>query len=447
MLKNPELRAAMRAYVHEGMRVLSGRISVEIPIPVLTEDSWEPDEDDQDRFVRQQRHRPVWDIFVRAAIEQLRALPEYAACVRAIEADSAIASQMRILVGVGGLQRTYSPETVMMRVLLRLVDARGRPTFDEDLFEREYAAMEEAFREDWAPVDILAPLTGFSMEAERVDLDDGLAIEPIPDEDRVRYAELGEFVADVFASGVPRFAVRSSSRAPKLLGEPSPDPDERQRAFFQDVSLFEERLRDLELALGAYKSGRFEMRRRDVRIRSWFPTDLGASYAGILPQGYSLDPDEAGALTAFWRETRSSGSERKNRRYIGVAMRRLRYAQGRERLEDRLVDLVVAAEALFPGVVGNTSGTELSYRLSMYVAGFLGKDQEERRSIFERMREAYALRSKIVHGVVVDEGRVAQVVTDVEGFVREGLRKAIEMAAAKPGGGAKLIEEEELAFP
>ncbi len=445
--KNPGLHVAMRAYVHEAMRVLPGRLSAENPIPVLTEDLWEPDEGDQDRFVRQQRHRPLWDIFVRAAIEQLRALPEYAACVRAIEADSAISGQMGILVGVGGVQRTYSPETVMMHVLLRLVDAGGQPAFDEDLFEREYAAMEEAFREDWAPVEILAPLTGFSMEAERIDLDDGLSIEPIPDEDRVRYAELGEFVTDVFASGVPRFAVRSSSHAPKLLGELTPDQEEQHRAFVREASRFDERLRDLELALGAYKSGRFGIVRRDVRIRSWFPTDLGASYAGMLPEGYSLGADETQGLATFWREMRSSGFERKNRRYLGVAMRRLRYAQTRERLEDRLVDLVVAAEALFPGVVGNTSGTELSYRLSMYVAGFLGKDQEDRRSIFERMREAYGLRSKIVHGVVMDEGRVAQVVTDVEGFVREGLRKAIEIAAAKPDGGAKLIEEEELVFP
>ncbi len=445
--KNPELRAAMRTYVHEGMRILSERILAGDRVPALTEDVWEPREGDRDGFVRQQQHRPLWDMFAWPAIEHLRGLPEYAECVRAIEADAVISIQMGILVGVGGVQRTYSPESVMTQVLLRLVHERGQPTFDEELFEREYAAMEEAFHEDWAPVEILAPLTGFSMEAGRIDLDDGLSIEPIPEEDRVRYAELGEFVADVFASGVPRFTVRSSSRAPKLVGELTPEQQERHGAFLRDVSHFDERLRDLELALGAYKSGRYEMRRRDVRIRSWFPTDLGASYAGMLPEGYRLDEDEAGGLAAFWRETRSSGSERKNRRYLGVAIRRLRYAQTRERLEDRLVDLVIAAEALFPGIVGKPSSAELRYRLSMYVAGFLGSDREERRSIFERMRRAYDRRSSIVHGDAVDEGTVAQLVQDVEQFVREGLRKAIELAAAAPGGGAKLVEEEELAFP
>ncbi len=168
---------------------------------------------------------------------------------------------------------------------------------------------------------------------------------------------------------------------------------------------------------------------------------------GILPERYRLNQEEASGLLAFWRETRSSGLERKNRRYLGVAMRRLRYAIGRERLEDRLVDLVVAAEALFPGIVGKPSSTELSYRLSMYVAGLLGGNQEERRLIFARMRQAYALRSSIVHGDAVDERTVAQLVQDVERFVREGLRKAIKLASAAPGGGAKLIEEEDLTFP
>ncbi|MDP9383129.1 MAG: HEPN domain-containing protein [Chloroflexota bacterium] len=444
--RNPELHTAMLAYVPAAMQVLAVRIQAGARVIAIREEYWErqPGTDD---FLRQERARPLWDTLYSPAIEELRSLREYGECAAAIERDPTVACQLGILVGVGGIQSTYLAELVMARTVIRILSDLGRPGFEEGPFDREYAALEQAFYEDSAPAEIVAPLTGFSIEAERIELDEDLAIVPLTEEDRARYAELGEFVTDTHASGVPRFAVRSDCRAPKLVGERTPEQEEKARAFVEEVWRFDARLRDLELVLGSYKTGRYEMRRRDVRIHSWFPTNPGLFYAQMLPQGYGLNEQEAADLPAFWREVQNAGIEHKKRGYLGVALRRLRYAAGRERMEDRLVDLVVAAEALFPGVVGKPSSAELSYRLAMYVAGFLGKDQEERRSIFERMREAYRLRSEIVHGVVVDEGRVAQVVTDVEGFVREGLKKAVGLAAASPGGSGKLAEEKDLTFP
>lgn len=444
--RNPELRAAMQAYVSKAMRLLAEHIQAGVRAIAISEGYWQR-QSGTDDFVSQERPRLLWNTLYGTAIEELRAMREYGECTAAIEADPIISPQLGILVGVGGIQSTYSAELLMASTVLRVLSELGRPGFEAGLFDREYAALEQAFYEDSAPAEIIAPLTGFSMEAERIELDENLVIAPLTEEERTRYAEFGEFVTDTHASGVPRFAVRSSCKVPKLIGERTPEQDEKAKAFMDEIWRFDARLHDLELALGAYKAGRYEMPRRDVRIHSWFPTDPGSSYAQMLPEGYVLSEREAADLPGFWREVRNSRLELNKRGYIGVSLRRLRYAAGRERLEDRLVDLVVAAEALFPGVVGKPSSAELSYRLSIYVAGFLGNNQEERSSIFERMREAYELRSKIVHGVVVDEGKVAQVVTDVESFVREGLKKAIGLAAASPGRSGKLAEEKDLVFP
>ncbi len=444
--RNSELRAAMMAYVSAAMHVLAERIQCGARVIAVREEYWErqPGTDD---FLRQERPQPMWDTLYSPAIQELRTLHEYGACAAAIDADPIVSLQLGILVGVGGIQSIYSAELVMARTVLRILAEQDRPGFQEDLFDREYSALEQAFYEDRVPAEIIAPLTGFSMEAERIELEENLAITPLTEEERARYAELGEFVTDTHASGVPRFAVRSNCRVPNLVGEHTPEQEEKTKAFIEEVWRFDAQLRDLELVLGAYKAGRYEMRRRDVSIHSWFQTDPGSSYAQMIPEGYALNEEEGGHLPAFWREVQSAGLEHKKRRYIGVALRRLRYAAGRERMEDRLVDLVVAAEALFPGVAGKPSSTELSYRLSTYAAGFLGENPEERWSIFERMREAYSLRSSIVHGITVDEGKVAQVVMDVEGFVRDGLRKAIGLAAASPGESGKLAEEKDLVFP
>ncbi len=79
---------------------------------------------------------------------------------------------------------------------------------------------------------------------------------------------------------------------------------------------------------------------------------------------------------------------------MDVAIRRFNFSYDRRLPEDKLIDFITAFEALFlKGVEG-----ELSYRLALRCAYFLGKDEEERKKIFEILRGAYDARSKIVHG-------------------------------------------------
>jgi hypothetical protein len=56
---------------------------------------------------------------------------------------------------------------------------------------------------------------------------------------------------------------------------------------------------------------------------------------------------------------------------------------------------MIILEALF--LTGGEK-QELKYRLALRAAHFIGKSVEERRHYFDSLREAYDLRSKIVHG-------------------------------------------------
>ncbi len=61
--------------------------------------------------------------------------------------------------------------------------------------------------------------------------------------------------------------------------------------------------------------------------------------------------------------------------------------------EDILIDLFIALESLLAN--GNT---EISYKLSLMAACFSDEDPKEREIVFDLLKKAYSVRSKIVHG-------------------------------------------------
>ena len=59
-----------------------------------------------------------------------------------------------------------------------------------------------------------------------------------------------------------------------------------------------------------------------------------------------------------------------------------------------VLNILTAFEALLT----NDGNTELAYRLSLRAANLLGNDAEERKKIFQDMKDFYGLRSRLVHG-------------------------------------------------
>jgi len=87
-------------------------------------------------------------------------------------------------------------------------------------------------------------------------------------------------------------------------------------------------------------------------------------------------------------------------------------------LDEQLVDLLIAAEALFLSDVG--SG-ELTYRLATRAAFFLAERPDERREVSDLFKRAYSQRSKLVHGEILE-------VTAEPGYTPREFVKAIEDA-------------------
>lgn len=85
----------------------------------------------------------------------------------------------------------------------------------------------------------------------------------------------------------------------------------------------------------------------------------------------------------------------KVRKELDTALRRFSYSCVRHDNEDKIIDLMIAAETLF--LHGKNEG-EKGFRLALRAAYFLGTDSASRKQVYDRMRKAYGLRSKLVHG-------------------------------------------------
>jgi len=78
----------------------------------------------------------------------------------------------------------------------------------------------------------------------------------------------------------------------------------------------------------------------------------------------------------------------------GLALRRFLNALSRDQAVDRLLDCVIALEAILLG--GEES--ELIFRFKTYGAWWLAQNESEREQLFAQLGKLYSLRSKIVHG-------------------------------------------------
>jgi hypothetical protein len=79
-------------------------------------------------------------------------------------------------------------------------------------------------------------------------------------------------------------------------------------------------------------------------------------------------------------------------------------------------------------ILFSSDAAELTHKLSERIAFFLSNESTERREIFLKMKRAYSIRSKIVHGATLskkDEAEIASVAADIDNVLRDVFRKIL----------------------
>jgi hypothetical protein len=156
---------------------------------------------------------------------------------------------------------------------------------------------------------------------------------------------------------------------------------------------------------------------------------------------YELTESEAKEFWKFWNDL-----ERAQKKFIAAAIRRFGFAGERRRPDDRLIDMMIAAESFFLNDAGDpVDHGELTYRMAIQFAFLAEFPDYSRSDLFKQMKDAYRVRSAIVHGgtprpdhVKSKEGKITleQFVDLIEQLLRVTIKSGVKKAAAnEPGFG------------
>ena len=433
------LREAARAYVRRAVELLATRCD-ERPAEPFGLREWV--RRDPDSFALQDRMEPYWSHCLRSCETALRSLNEYTELVRAMGRDGAAAAHMDAVVGTGFGGIRVTSERITDTLLTKVIHLVGRLAFDDEVFQSVFTALEYELGRTEVTFTVVAPL--FGLRAAAVPL----PLTPDAETDRLTDSEiafclsmnllppLGTHHGIALVRGFEH-GVRTRFSLPKRVGSGDfPDDGKQASAAMQRVADFVEQVLQ---ALRTFKPGRISVP-GVLRYTNQWPLDgfRGASHPTLGPgtwsNEYLMSDEECRGFGAFWPVFVRAAA-----RNAATAFRRFSYAFDRSRPDDRLVDLMIAAESLFLTDAGATEDRgELKYRLALRAAFFIETPDYSKREVFEHMRRAYLVRSSIVHGGLVKPAQLrspkgAQVSLDdfvgiTEHLMRLGLRKAAEAA-------------------
>lgn len=343
--------------------------------------------------------------------------------INQLKKDPLINNHLDRLVGVerGSLQIRFTTERCLQRFLLPLLDELEELNWNEEKFEKHYSLLEDAFYIDKIPYRAIASLENFSADFDEVKITDTLKIIKVSKDELQEIWARGKF--NPFVNRDKRayqYVIEMTWEAKKVIGSGNQKPVE---------SMVKNEIGDVLTTLRIFKAGITGF--NFIETKPIKPSILIAgieSVGGLATQPYlggkyTLQSGEGKSLVELFRLLRDAKTHTIPN-YLLVAIKRFEYAYARLLPEDKLLDFMVAFEAIF--LKGNER-QELSYRLSLRAAYLLAENAGERKSIFDFMHKAYNARSEIVHGErATGEGKIKNFVDKVEFYLRLSITKVLK---------------------
>jgi hypothetical protein len=373
-------------------------------------------------------------------------LPEYYVCLKELNDDPEISRQLGVVVGThrGGAS-TRSAES-MLKYLYPLGKRPDQYAFDPERFDREYLIFEETFYSDRLQFVAIAPLQGVLLEDRVITLSDKLEIKRLDKE------EMEPFRAPQARWNEEWCGVRAKYELPKVIGSKTEHslPEMQKEDVIEEAvnARIEEVINALRLygMFDVYHSGVFHLSPKWLSISDRnVPNRMLGS--GIVNFRFGPESD-AREFPLLWSKLQNP----KVKKTLDTAVRRFGYSCVRHGSEDRIIDLMIAAEALF--LQGKNEG-EKSFRLALRAAYFLGTNSESRKQVYDRMRKAYGLRSKLVHGAndpslrqfKVEMTEKDKLIDETSSDLFNALHKAINIISAPQGTALDNTYWENLILP
>jgi hypothetical protein len=433
---NPETERALRDFVRTAISRLAGEWAAHDKFESQPRRRWERGADGAFR----ERVTRSWIVPQLFRDEWLHSLPRYEACVERLKFDAIVGPHINRLVGTATTATRIEVDQVLRSAIYAMQDDEGGFTYSDERFDRKCQDLTAFFAAKEFAVKLVAPLPYLALPKLPLRLNDELELDHLTDDEVTRCCSVGILrppsMPDLLVLD-PEIAVglRRTRITPKIIG-----PDYRGSLSLDapDTGVFGHRslrddlvIDDVLLALRLHKHNRL----RFAGCASWIDSTWlsGASFyvLGQWPYlgGHKLSDAEVPQLLELW-QLLESGSAR-----FAFALHRFNLACDRNLLDDRIVDLVIAAEALFLSDTDSENRGELSYRLALRAAKFIEHSRYAGMDLYKLMRRAYRVRSAIVHGShhrkvgLPDDpaANLSKFADEIEELLRLALRKVLAL--------------------
>jgi hypothetical protein len=448
-----DLRAAMQSWhdeasaaVSENPDYIAGRVTK----------PWRRSEDGKYRCVR--FHEYIW----APRHDGLKQLPTYATLCEVAATSAVVGPLMSQDIGTAIGLSPFNFHSFAMSMLPSPEEFRWGQLSP---FAARYDDLERRLTPETAEYEVIYFLRNVSFELDRIDLESDLVIERLapPEVEQI----LGDGVLRLIFGSEPvyepvengAFGLKRTWRIPRIVGgEVAAEQREAIAELINPRETAEELLQCVAImsGLGVYVSGTM-MRRIDDDFSTFGAMRIWrVSQERRVPGGgFRLTAAKCAELQQLWRIAHDESFP--TNRALALAIRRLTFAAQRERVEDRLIDILIAAEAFYLTDVADTKERgELKYRLALRAAlwsenSLVGWD---RRQVRDHMKRAYDLRSVVAHGgdpkpkdvkVKGQHVSLANFVHVTEDIVRNALHKAVQQLSS--GTGRLSISWEDLVLP
>jgi hypothetical protein len=275
-----------------------------------------------------------------------------------------------------------------------------------------------------------APIFNFELEPERLELDGGITISKISSDLFTTIWRSYDF--SLLPSHMifqVRYVMGLFYTHPKGKPISVENPRDRFRHVISALRLFKKGVPGFNILYS--KSTGF-----GYALTSTISGSDRMSFSGL---GCTLTSAEAQSFAEFWKFYMSTMSA--NNKFIDIAVRRFNSALEGRTAEDKLIDCMIALEALYGSEID-----ELRYRLSLRASILLGSGIADTSFIREIISESYKLRSKIVHGKSVKPIRIIEreitlneLVSQLSEYVRKSILAFMSLSAHM-GSQEKIIE-------
>jgi hypothetical protein len=443
MTEFPALREALQVWVQEAVTMLAA--DTDAAYEGIDTPEWKCDADGIFRNIA----RPMdgWDFHKLRQLQQLTSWPQVE---KAFHENDRLSRQIDDVVGtiLGGIR--LEPYNFAVRLIPRPSELDRA----SEIFEQRYAELEAYLITDEIEFKTIWPIPGLIVANLPIELESGIVLDAMSDRE-LTMALRTEMLRPPFPSQPllkaeprDRTCIRYQYRLAKRIGSHEKDASTQFQELqqrLQDIRATIEESLVLVLPAAIMTAGQF-----GIAGEQWSPNSGGVQYhQATMPRSahwrrIELDAKDVSELQEVWKQV-SQKDLLARQKGIPLALRRLSYQAQRERPEDELLDIMIAAEALYLAELGGEwERGDLRFRVALRAAVWaddtlLGMTKRE---VLKLMKSAYDARSKIAHGGSLDRKAVkikgqrvelTELVKVTRTVVAVGCRKAVAAAASGSG--------------